>query len=87
MLEGTHKCNLSLNSGKLQFKQSVINFFNQTLADIQSEAGKPDEINYCKTSSSVKELQTILGMLTYLSGHSVTHIFILPLDKIKKESC
>lgn len=72
MLEATRAHNVSLNSEKLQFKQSKVDFFDHTLTDqwIQQAKDKLEAIRNMKTPSNVKELQTILWMVTYLNRYS-----------------
>ncbi|CAB3976634.1 Hypothetical predicted protein [Paramuricea clavata] len=69
MLEATRAHNVSLNAEKLQFKQSKLDFFGHTLTDqgIQQAEDKLEAIRNMKPPSNVKELQTILGMVTYLN--------------------
>ena len=73
MPEATHKYNVSLNSGKLQFKQSSVNFYDHTLTEkgIHIVAGNLNEICNLKTQSNVKEPRAISGMVTYLTLCSV----------------
>ncbi len=72
MLKATRAHNVSLNSEKLQFKQSKIDFFGHTLTEkgIQPAKDKLETIRNIKTPSNVKELQTLLGMVTYLNRYS-----------------
>ena len=72
MLEATRRHNVSLNSEKLQFKQSKVSFFGHTLTDkgIQPAEDKLEAIRNIKTPANVKELQTLLGMVTYLNRYS-----------------
>ena len=72
MLKATGKHNVSLNSEKLQFKQPQVDFYGHTLTKngIQPAGEKLEAISNIKTPSNVKELQTILGMVTYLNRYS-----------------
>ena len=72
MLKATRAHNVSLNSEKLQFKQSKIDFFGHTLTEkgIQPAKDKLETIRNIKTPSNVKGLQTLLGMVTYLNRYS-----------------
>lgn len=72
MLEATRAHNGSLNSEKLQFKQLKVSSFGHTLTDkgIQPAEDKLEAIRNMKTPSNVKELQTLLGMVTYLNRYS-----------------
>lgn len=73
MLHATRQHNVSLNSEKLQFKKPQVDFFGHTLTEkgIQPAANKLEAMRNIKTPSDVKELQTILGMVTYLNRYSV----------------
>ena len=72
MLEANRKHNVSLNSEKLQFKQTQVDFFGHFLTEngIQPARGKLEVIRNTKTPSNLRELQTILGMVTYLNRFS-----------------
>ena len=72
MLEATRKHNVSLNSEKLQFKQTKVDFFGHGMTEngIQPAKEKLEAIRNMKTPSNMKELQTILGMVTYLNRFS-----------------
>ena len=72
MLEATRKHNVSLNSDKLQFKQTQVDFFGHVLTEngIQPAREKLEAIRNMKTPSNLRELQTILGMVTYLNRFS-----------------
>ena len=72
MLEATRKHNVSLNSEKLQFKQTQVDFFGHVLTEngIQPAREKLEAIRNMKTPSNLRELQTILGMVTYLNRFS-----------------
>ena len=71
-LEATRKHNVSLNSEKLQFKQTEVDFFGHVLTEngIQPAREKLEAIRNMKTSSNLRELQTILGMVTYFNRFS-----------------
>ena len=75
MPEATHKHNVSLNSEELQLKQTQIDFFGHLLAEsrIQPVKEKFEAIRNMKTPSNMRELQTILGMVTYLN-HFLTKL-------------
>ena len=72
MLKATRKHNVSLNSEKLQFKQSQVDFYGHTLTEegVQPAKEKLEAIRNIKAPSNIKELQTILGMVTYLNRYS-----------------
>ena len=72
MLEATRKHNVSLNSEKLQFKHTKVDFFGHVLTQngIQPAKEKLEAIRNIKTPSNMKELQTILGTVTYLNHFS-----------------
>ena len=72
MLKATRKHNVSLNSEKLQFKQAEVDFYGHILSEngIQPAREKLETIRNIKTPSNIKELQTTLGMVTYLNRYS-----------------
>ena len=72
MLEATRKNNISLNSKKLQFKQPTVNFFGIVITDkgIRPQENKLQAIKNLKPPENVKELLSILGMITYLNRFS-----------------
>ena len=72
MLKATRTHNVSLDSEKLQFKQSQVDFYGHTLTEkgIQPAKEKLEAIRNIKVPSNIKELQTILGMVTYLNRYS-----------------
>ena len=72
MLEASRKNNISLNSETLQFKQQKIDFYGHRLSQkgIQPSENKLQEIKNLMTPTNPKELQQILGMMTYLDRRS-----------------
>ena len=60
MLKTTHKHKVSLNSEKLQFKQTLVDFFGHILTEngIQPAKEKLETIHYMKTPSNTRQLQT-----------------------------
>ena len=72
MLKATRKHNVSLNSEKLQFKQAQVDFYGHILSEngIQPAREKLETIRNIKTPSNIKEVQTTLGMVTYLNCYS-----------------
>ena len=72
MLEATKENNVSLNSEKLQFRKTSVEFYGHTLTSegIKPATEKLDTIKNLKTPSNSKELHTILGMITYLNRYS-----------------
>ena len=72
MLKATRKHNVSLNSDKLQFKQAQVDFYGHVLTEngIQPAKEKLEAIHNMKSPSNMGELQTILGMVTYLNRFS-----------------
>ena len=67
MLKATRK-HVSLNSEKLQFKQAQVNFYGHVLTENGIQPAKEilEAIHNMKSPSNMGELQTILGMVTYL---------------------
>ena len=72
MLKATRKHNVSLNSEKLQFKQAQVDFYGHVLTEngIQPAKEKLEAIHNIKSPLNMGELQTILGMITYLNRFS-----------------
>ena len=72
ILKATRKHNVSLNSEKLQFKQAQVDFYGKVLTEngIQPAKEKLEAIHNMKSPSNMGELQTILGMVTYLNRFS-----------------
>jgi hypothetical protein len=68
MLEATRANNVTeLNSEKLQFKKQQVNFYGHTLTTegIIPADDKLQAIKNISTPSNVKELLSLLGMITY----------------------
>jgi len=72
MLEATRNNNIGLNSTKLQFKQSSVNFYGHviTAEGIQPSTTKLEAIKNIQPPTNAKELLSILGTLTYLNRYS-----------------
>ena len=72
ILKATRKHNFSLNSEKLQFKQTQVDFYGHTLTEIRIQPAKEklEAVRNIKSPSNIGELQTILGMVTYLNRFS-----------------
>lgn len=72
MLKATRKHKVSLNSEKLQFKQTQVDFYGHTLTEIgiQPAKEKLEAVRNIKSPSNIGELQTILGMVTYVNHFS-----------------
>ena len=88
MLEATRKNNVSLNSAKLQFKEQKFDFFGHCLSEkgMQPSADKLEALKSIKVPSNAKELQTLLGMVTYLNRFSVKLAQItVPLRELTKK--
>ena len=73
MLEAYRLNNVALNSGKPQFKQEKINFYEHTLTEkeLQSSEDKLQVIKNIKVPENAAELLTILRMINYLNRLSV----------------
>ena len=69
VLAATRRHNVSLNSEMLQFKHTQVDFIGHVVTEngIQPAREKLEVIRNMKTPSKMRELQTILGMVTYLS--------------------
>ena len=87
MLEATRKHNVSLDSAELQLKQSKVDFFGHVLSEngIQPGKVKLEAIRNMKTPSNMKELQTILGMVTYLNRFSTKLADLTSLRELTKK--
>ena len=72
MLEATRANNVSLNSGKVQFKQQSVNFFGHTLTQdgICPAADKLEALKSISAPTNAKELLSLLGLITYLNRSS-----------------
>ena len=72
MLEASRKNNIGLNSEKLQFKASSVNFFGYTITSqgLEPATEKLDTIRNLKAPANSKELLAALGMITYLNRFS-----------------
>ena len=72
MLEASRKANIGLNSEKFQFRQSKVRFYGHVITDkgLEPCSDKLEAIKNLKAPESVKELATILGMVTYLNRFS-----------------
>ena len=88
MINATQKHYIGLNSSKLQFSQTQVKFYGHNITDrgIQPSEDKLRSIKNLKTPESAKELQTILGMVTYLNRFS-TKLAVLtaPLRELTKK--
>ena len=73
MLAACRLNNVTLNSGKLQFKQEKINFYGHTLTEkgLQPVEDKLQAIKNIKVPENTAQLLTILGMINYLNRFSV----------------
>ena len=88
MLEASRRNNIGLNSEKLQFKQSSVNFFGHKITDegIQPAEDKLQAIKDMKSPTNAKELLTILGMITYLNRFSTRLAELTaPLRELQKK--
>ena len=72
MLEATRANNVSLNSGKVQFKQQSVSFFGHTLTQdgICPAADKLEALKSISAPANAKELLSLLGLITYLNRFS-----------------
>ena len=87
MLEATRK-HKRLTSEKLEFKQTQVDFLGHVLTEngIQLAKEKLEAIRNMKTPSNMTELQTILGMVTYLNRFSTKLAdLISPLRELAKK--
>ena len=87
MLEASRKNNVSPISEKLQFKQQKVDFYGHRLSGkgIQPSKDKLQAIRNIKTPTNPKELQQILGMMTYLNRFSTKLAkMTAPLRKLLK---
>ena len=72
MLEASRRNNIGLNSTKLQFRQPKVKFYGHLITDkgIQPCDDRLEAIKNIKSPGSIKDLMTILGMVTYLNRFS-----------------
>ena len=88
LLETTKKNNIKLNFNKIQYKQKEVDFFGKTYT---TQGCKPSDtkvkaITEMLKPTSLKDLQTFLGMVQYLSKFSprIAEIAELLWDLMKK---
>ena len=89
MFKATRKHNVSLNSEKLKFKQAQVDFYGHVLTEngIQPAKEKLEAIHNMKSPSNMGELQTILGMVTYLNRFSTKLVDLTsPLRELTKQN-
>ena len=89
MLKATRANNVSLNSEKLQFKKQQVNFYGHTLTTkgIIPADDKLQAIKNISTPSNVKELLSLLGMITYIKRFSLRIAALTaPLRELTKKN-
>ena len=88
MLDATRKNNISLNSSKMQFRQSKVNFYGHTISDggIKPTDDKIEAIRNMKTPESAQEVLSLLGLVTYLTRFSAKLAMLTsPLRELNKK--
>ena len=72
MLEASRANNVKLNPDKLQFRQQKVNFFGYSIGPegISPATDKLKSIQNINAPTNVKELQSLLGIITYLNRFS-----------------
>ena len=72
MLDATRKNNISLNSSKMQFRQTSVTFYGHVITDsgLKPSTDKVEAIQNMKTPESAQEVLSLMGMVTYLTRFS-----------------
>ena len=88
LLNTARECNVHLNYGKLQYKQTEVNFFSETYT---TDGRKPSQskvkaIQEMPPPQSKKQVQTFIGMINYLSKFSAQLSELAePIRELSKE--
>uniref|UniRef100_A0A3B3BMZ8 Reverse transcriptase/retrotransposon-derived protein RNase H-like domain-containing protein n=1 Tax=Oryzias melastigma TaxID=30732 RepID=A0A3B3BMZ8_ORYME len=87
-MEAVKRNNIGFNSEKLQFKQKVSLYVHTLTEDgLQPLEDKLQAIKDIQTPTNTKELQTLLGMLTYLNRFSTKLAeLVVPLRELNKKN-
>ena len=88
MLEATRKNNISLNSSKMQFRQSKVTFYGHAITDggIKPTDDKVEAIKNMRTPNSAQEVLSLLGLVTYLTRFSAKLAMLTgPLRELNKK--
>uniref|UniRef100_A0A3P9KLT8 Gypsy retrotransposon integrase-like protein 1 n=1 Tax=Oryzias latipes TaxID=8090 RepID=A0A3P9KLT8_ORYLA len=89
VMEAAKKNNIGFNSEKLQFKQNKVSFYGHTLTEdgLLPSEDKLQAIKDIQAPTSTKELQTLLGMVTYLNRFSTKLAeLVAPLRELNKKN-
>ena len=88
LLETAGKCNVRLNYEKLQYKQTEVEFFGETYTvnGCKPAKGKVQVIAKMPVPSCKKEVQSLIGMINYLSKFSARlSELALPIRELVKD--
>ena len=89
MLDAARKNNISLNSSKMQFCQSEVNFYGHTITDggMKPTGNKIEAIRNIRTPESAQEVSSLLGLVTYLTRFSARLAMLTgPLRDLNKKN-
>ena len=86
-METAKKNNIKLNFNKIQYKQKEVEFFNETYT---TQGSKPTDakvkaITEMPKPTTLKDLQTFLGMVQYLSKFSPRIAEVAELLRVPNE--
>ena len=88
MLEATRRNNISLNSSKMQFRQSKVTFYGHAITDggIKPTDDKIEAIRNMRRPNSPQEVSSLLGLVTYLTRFSAKLAMLTgPLRELNKK--
>ena len=86
LLETARKCNVRFNYEKLRYKQTEVRFFGETYTVNGHKCCKRKGPSYCQDAHCKKEVQSFIGMITYLSKFLARPSELgLPIRELAKE--
>lgn len=89
VMEAAREHNIGFNSEKLQFKQKKVNFYGHTITEqgLLPSDDKLQAIKDIQPPNNVKELQALLGLITYLNRFStILAKLAVPLRELTKKN-
>ena len=88
LLETARRCNIRLNFDKLQYKKTEVDFFGETYMtdDCKPTQSKVSAILEMPTPTCKKQVQSIIGMVSYISKLSVRlSELVEPIKELSKD--
>ena len=88
LLETARKCNIKLNSEKLQYKNTEVDFFGETYTtyDCKPAQNKVSAIVNLPAPTCKKQIQSFIGMVNYLSKFSARlSELVEPIRELSKD--